>query len=289
MKRFVKKRVIRRGWSEDRKLCVTDSEEVKYLMRLSKEDTHAAKEREFRMMQRVAALGIPMCTPLEFGICEEGVYSLQGWIEGVDLEEVIGGMSLDRQAFYGEQAGRFLRKMHRIPAPKDQPDWGERFDAKIDRKLRAYRECPLSYEGGEAFIAYINANRHLLQGRPQSFQHGDYHVGNMMLDEKGNLFVIDFNRWDYGDPWEEFNRIVWSVQASPTFAKGLLDGYFEGEIPENFWRLLALYIASNTLGSLPWAIPFGKKEIATMRRQAAQVLEWYEGMTRIIPTWYENA
>ena len=41
----------------------------------------------------------------------------------------------------------------------------------------------------------------------------------------------------------------------------------------DFWKLLALYICSNTLGSLPWAIPFGEGEIQVMRKQAAQVLE----------------
>ena len=288
MKRFVSRRVIRKGWSTDRKLCVTDGDGIKYLMRLSAEDTHAAKEREFRMMQRVAALGIPMCKPLEFGVCEEGVYSLQEWIEGEDLEAVIAAMPEDRQYFYGEMAGRYLKRMHGIPAPKDVPDWAVYFNEKMDRKIRAYEECPLSYEGGEAFVAYLQANRDALLDRPQCFQHGDYHVGNMMLDEKGRLVVIDFNRWSYGDPWEEFNRIVWSAQAAPAFARGMVDGYFAGEVPMEFWRLLALYIASNTLGSLPWAISFSKKEVAVMKKQAAQVLSWYEGMTRIIPAWYQK-
>ena len=52
--------------------------------------------------------------------------------------------------------------------------------------------------------------------------------------------------------------------------------------------LLALYICSNTLGSLPWAIPFGEGEIQVMRKQAAQVLEWYDEMKNVIPTWYHS-
>ena len=55
----------------------------------------------------------------------------------------------------------------------------------------------------------------------------------------------------------------------------------------DFWRLLALYICSNTLGSLPWAISFGEgEEIQTMRNQAAEVLRWYDNMRNPIPTWY---
>ncbi len=110
----------------------------------------------------------------------------------------------------------------------------------------------------------------------------------MMIDKSGKLFIIDFNRNDFGDPWEEFNRIVWCAQAAPRFAAGMVDGYFGGDVPQEFWELLALYISSNTLSSLPWAIPFGDGEVATMTNQAADVLSWYDNMTNPVPTWYRN-
>ena len=108
----------------------------------------------------------------------------------------------------------------------------------------------------------------------------------MMIDKYGALRIIDFDRYDFGDPWEEFNRIVWSAQASPAFASGIIDGYFDGSVPPEFWALLVLYIGSNTLSSVPWAIPFGEREINTMLNQAKHILEWYDGMKRIIPSWY---
>jgi aminoglycoside phosphotransferase (APT) family kinase protein len=136
-------------------------------------------------------------------------------------------------------------------------------------------------------MKYLASNRHLLAGRPQCFQHGDYHIGNMMI-ENGTLVIIDFDRYDFGDPWEEFNRIVWCAQSAPAFATGIVDGYFDGEPPLLFWKLLALYISSNTLSSLPWAIPFGEKEIQTMIKQAADVLRWYDNMQNPVPTWYRK-
>ena len=146
---------------------------------------------------------------------------------------------------------------------------------------------PLKYESGnEAFLNYIAENRHLLGGRPQSYQHGDYHVGNMMIDWEEKMIIIDFDRDDYGDPWEEFNRIVWCAQAAPAFASGMVDGYFGGDVPMEFWKLLALYICSNTISSLPWAVSFGEREIRVMQNQASQVLQWYDGMQNVVPSWY---
>ena len=280
---------IEKGWSGDQKYCAVTADGTKYLLRISSIDRLERKRREYEKMSEVAQLGIPMCLPIEFGTCEEGAYSIQSWIEGEDAEEAIMSMVENVQYRYGWDAGQILSKIHTIPAPKDAPSWETRFNAKIDRKIAMYESCELKYEsGGDAFLSYLAENRYLLRGRPQSYQHGDYHIGNMMIDQDGVLTIIDFDRDDFGDPWEEFNRIVWCAQAAPAFASGMVDGYFGGEVSMEFWKLLALYICSNTLSSLPWAISFGEREILVMKKLAAQVLEWYDGMKNVVPTWYKK-
>ena len=284
--KIVTKEQIQKGWSGDKKYCITDENGIKYLLRVSDISEYDKKSSEFNMMKQVSALGVPMCQPIEFGICDEGVYSIQSWIDGNDAEEVILSYSDDAQYEFGVESGRILKKIHSIPAPETQSDWEVRFNHKMDYKIQKYNESPLKCENGQAFIDYINENRHLLKGRPQSYQHGDYHIGNMMIDKNGKLYVIDFNRNDYGDPWEEFNRIVWCAQKSPLFASGMVNGYFNNDVPMEFWKLLALYISSNTLSSVYWAIPFGQKEIEVMLNQAKEVLYWYDGMKNPVPRWY---
>ena len=284
---IVSRKPVEKGWSGDKKYCATAKNGKKYLLRITSQERAHRFHLCYLRMQEVASLEIPMCLPIEFGKSEEGVYAIHSWVDGVDAEEYIPTLSKEKQYRYGLDAGRILRKLHSLPAPLDAPNWEVRFNAKIDRKIRMYENCEIKYEvDGDAFIRYIENNRHLLKDRPQSYQHGDYHIGNMMIDKDGVLTIIDFDRDDFGDPWEEFNRIVWCAQAAPAFASGMVDGYFDGEMPIEFWRLLALYIASNTLSSLPWAIPFGEKEIGVMQKQAAQVLRWYADMTNPVPTWY---
>lgn len=285
---IVHKTPIDKGWSADQKYCAVTADGTRYLLRLSPIAQLERKRREYRMMCQVAQLDIPMCRPLEFGTCGEGVYSIQSWISGTDAEEAIMAMDKVRQYRYGLEAGRILARIHTLPAPTDAQDWEVRFNAKIDRKIKMYEDCELKYDRDEPLLRYLAQNRHLLRGRPQTYQHGDYHIGNLMLDQTGSLTVIDFEKQDVGDPWEEFNRIVWSAQAAPAFASGMVDGYFNGQVPMEFWRLLALYISSNTLGSLPWAIPFGRQEVLVMRAQAAQVLAWYSDMQNVVPAWYHS-
>jgi aminoglycoside phosphotransferase (APT) family kinase protein len=165
--RIVSRTPIDKGWSGDRKFCAVTVEGQKFLLRISSIDRLERKRREYEKMTELARLDIPMCRPVEFGICEEGAYSIQSWIDGEDAQERIMSMDRNNQYRYGIDSGRILRKIHTIPAPKNIPAWEYRFNAKIDRKIAMYKDCPIKYEHGEdAFLRYIAENRHLLDGRP---------------------------------------------------------------------------------------------------------------------------
>lgn len=283
----VSRTLIDKGWSGDQKYRMIDTSGGTYLLRICSKEKYAFMKTMIAIQQKVTDLAVPNPQTIDFGTCDEGVYLVQTWISGSDASDVIPQLPRFEQYNYGVEAGKILQKIHSIPAPKTQMNWASRFNQKIDRKMMNYNQCAIQFEGAKHFIHYIESNRYLLADRPQSLQHGDYHIGNMMV-ENGKIVIIDFERYDFGDPWEEFNRIVWCAQMSPAFASGMVDGYFNHEVPTLFWRLLALYISSNTLSSVPWAIPFGESEVQTMLEQAKEVLEWYDNMTNTVPTWYTS-
>ena len=281
---FIEMKPIIKGWAKEDKFYVCKSDGSKFLLRISPLESLESKKSFFDKISQVAKLGIPMSFPVEVGVCEQGVYYLETWIEGKDVKDVLPKMTNAQQYSYGLKAGEILKKIHSIPAPKSVEDWSSHFNKKIDRKIEKYWQCPIKFQYGETIINYINENRHLLNKRPQSFQHGDYHIENMMIQD-GELVVIDFGRYDYGDPWEEFNRIVWTADVSPLFASGMIQAYFDGCPPVDFWKLLVLYIGNNTIASIGWG-NFGQSDLKTMLGYAQKFYDWYEGMTRLVPTWY---
>jgi aminoglycoside phosphotransferase (APT) family kinase protein len=285
---FEKIEQIHKGWSSDKKYYVETVTNEKMLLRIADISEYDKKKSELEMMKRLAESGIPMSQPVDFGICDNGksVFSLFKWCEGEDAEIVLPKMTETDQYVLGVKSGQILREIHNIPAPIEQEEWGIRFNRKTDNKIKNYLSCGIKIDDEDTIITYLKENRHLLHGRPQCFQHGDYHVGNMVISPEGELNIIDFNRNDYGDPWEEFNRIVFSASVSSHFATGQLNGYFNGRPPEEFFKLLAFYISSNMMSSIPWAIPFGEKDVAVMINQAKDVLTWYDGMKNPVPTWY---
>jgi serine/threonine-protein kinase len=285
---FTKIEILNKGWSRDRKFYIETENDERLLLRIANICEHRRKLTEFNMMQRVAALGVPMSQPVTFGICNGGksVYSLITWCDGKDAKAILPSLSEPQQFELGAKAGRILKAIHSLPAPDGQEEWASRFNRKINEKIERYKGCGLRFEGDWKVLAYIEANRHLVEQRPQCRQHGDYHVGNMIISEDMGISIIDFDRPDFGDPWEEFNRIVWSATVSPHFATGQLNGYFDGRPPVEFFRLLTLYIAVNTLSSIYWAIPFGQGEVDTMMKQSQDVLRWFSDMSNPLPTWY---
>ncbi len=288
---FIKKEPILKGWSVDKKFRVKTESGETYLLRESPPERYNRRKHAHEAMKKLLAFDVPMPTPVEFGTFDGGVYTLETFIEGEDAEVVIPTLPKEEQYRFGIESGRILKKIHSIPAPETVngtplPSWEERYSAKIDRKVKMYEACPYKYENGDVFVEYVKSHRHLIGSRPQTYQHGDYHIGNMLISKSDELYVIDFDRDDYGDPWEEFNRIVWCGQKAPCFGAGMIDGYFDGDVPERFWQLLALYIANNTLSSLPWAVPFGADEVEKFLRQGAEILSWYDGMNTVIPSWY---
>ena len=285
---FKKIEPINKGWSSDKKYYIETVMDEKLLLRIADISAYDNKNSEFEMMKRIAESGVPMSEPVDIGICDnnKSVYTLLTWCDGEDAEFVLPKMTDREQYDIGLNSGHILREIHNISAPPEQEQWETRFNRKTDDKIKKYNDCGIKIDGGDKIIAYIEANRHLLEERPQCFQHGDYHVGNMIISPEGKLNIIDFNRNDYGDPWEEFNRIVWSAAVSPHFATGQLNGYFNGRPPLQFFRLLAFYISSNTLSSIYWAIPFGEAQVNVMKKQAADVLTWFDGMNNPTPSLY---
>lgn len=279
---------INKGWSSDKKYYIQTTDGRELLLRISDIRQYGNKKQDFEAIKQLDKIDILMSRPIDFGICNNGqsVYSLLTWIKGEDAKTVLPALSNKEQYSLGVKAGKILRTIHQIPAVKNQMTWPERFNRKINRNITFYKACGISLEGADKIIEYIEQNRHLLENRPQCFQHGDYHVGNMIIAKSGELGIIDFDRLDSGDPWEEFNRITWCADISAAFASGRINGYFDHDVPALFFRLMALYIASIQLSSIPWAIQFGREEVNTALRQAENVLEWYDGFETYMPKWY---
>ena len=136
------------GWSSDEKYIVIDETGRKLLLRTAKEDQYEVKYTEFELLRKIEKLSVNASRPVDFGRFEGGVYTLYTWIGGESMEEALPQLSPKEQYALGYEAGQLLRRIHTIPAPTGVPDWEERMNRKMDRKIRMARECEIEIPAG---------------------------------------------------------------------------------------------------------------------------------------------
>lgn len=281
---------LTKGWSSDRKYKITTLQRGSFLLRLFDLNQLPRKLDEYRVLSRLHEAGLPVNRPLDLGPCNDETtgYLLCAWIEGEDLEKVLTHLTVHEQYQLGRQAGKLLFKLHECSPLYPVQHWEHNYNEKLDRKIARALVCTDEIPGLLTFINVINTNRFRLSQRPITLHHGDYHVGNLLMQPSGQLAIIDLNRFDAGDPWEEFNRIVWDVQCSIAFARGRLLGYFNDHVPDEFFELFYLYLAANAISSVPWAISFGPSEVLIMQEQLRNILIWTNDFKTKKPTWLES-
>jgi len=283
---------LNKGWSSDKKYIIETTKGEKLLLRVADLAEQNRKKAEYLMAERVYNLGVPTPKPLDFGLCEDGrnVYSLFGWLVGEDAAAVLPSISEIEQFVFGTKAGEILQKMHTLPAPKNVESWAVWFWQKVQDRIDFYHANPIKSDNGDVIVRHLQENKNLLNNRPQTFNHGDFNVSNMIITPNKQIGVIDFNydNKDHGDPWWEFDPPMhgWGSEPLPHFYTGFIKGYFGGEPPSEFFEIFSFYQAYDALAALCDTLIGEQGEPADGKRHMENILRWFDNMRNSVPMWY---
>ena len=287
-KNWITAEPVDKGWSRDKKYRIKTAEGRDLLLRLSDIEQYHEKKKEYEIIKKYSWLGFPMSMPLAFGTCSDNknVFILLSWVEGCDLESMLPQLSEEEQYQLGRQAGEILKKIHAVPVePEDMPQKTKK-EKKL-QQLARYEDSNLRIPVDETAIQYVKDHMDEIWRKAPVYQHGDFHPGNLIYRNDGNIGVIDFNRWEVGDPYEEFYKLEsFGAEVSIPYCIGQIDAYFDDDIPADFWRTNAVYVAHASLFSIKWAEKFGQQDIDGMVRRAKRALEDFDNFTRTVPKWY---
>lgn len=280
--------LLSKGWSTDKKYIVKTEAGETLLLRIASGEAFEQKKKEYEIICKYAKLGFEMSKPLGFGLCDSGehTYMLLTWVEGVDLEEALPKLTKEEQYELGRSAGYILRQIHSIPVEAgDVPEYTKKEKKLL--QLSRYEESVVRIANDETAVQYVKDNIDKLWLEQPVYLHGDFHPGNLIFTPQKTLGVIDFNRWEVGDPYEEFYKLEsFGVEVSVPYCIGQIDAYFDDKVPQQFWETLAVYVAHASLFSIKWAEKFGQKEIDGMVRRCQAAMEHYEGFKSVVPSWY---
>lgn len=278
---------LKKGWSRDEKYLLKRNGEIRTL-RLSKDHPVSHQKKEFESIGAIP-LEKGIIRPLHYGELMEGVsYILYTYEEGDDLRPVLPDLTEVLQYDLGLQAGKILSAIHSVKDPEgDVKDFEAAYLLKIETKIGKCLKHQVSFPGLQEAIGYIRSHQDLLKGRPSVLQHGDYHIGNMIVE--GNVLkVLDFNRFGFGDPFEEFDRMSMNIHYSRAFSKGLLHAYFQGTPPTEFFAIWKLYALTNAVGSIPWALENSPDSLSFVEEMVQHTFREFLVDESPVPRWYRT-
>ncbi len=282
---------IDKGYSRDEKWVVIMSSGEKYVLRFTDQDQYDKIKMQFELLSQLRRHGVQCADPVKMGALEETqqVYYILSFVEGQEAKEIMSQLTEEKQYAIGVSAGQDLRNMHTYPAPPHIEPWEDRVIKKHHRYLAAYRESGIFLEGDEKVAQFIAKHIDIVKGRPNQFQHDDFHLGNIIIKNNKYAGVIDFNNFDWGDPIHDFYKVaLFSRETSEAFAAGQINGYFDGKIPADFWQLYSVYVAMSIFSSIMWVIKFDPGQMDEMIERLENVLKDHDYFHQIEPHWYKR-
>lgn len=279
---------IEYGWSADEKYYIEDNKDRKYVLRIAKGKAYEVKKKEFEIIKKFNGLDFQMSRAIGFGYFNgrKNVYMLLSWVEGSSLEDNIHTLSEKEQYELGIYSGRILKQMHTIPVEAEDIPLEDKISKKL-LQLQRYEESSVRVPNDERALEFVKNNIHLICKSAPVYKHGDFHIGNLIYTPDKSIGVIDFNRFECGDRYEEFYKVQsFDVEHSIAFSVGEIQGYFNGDPSMEFWKIQAVYVAHASLYSIKWAEKFGQSDIDGMTRRCLEAFNDYNNFDQIIPKWY---
>ena len=284
---IIKCEPLTKGFSKDKKYIVEDSKGVKYILRVSDVSVLEKRKNQFQILKQLNNLNVYCSKPIDFGMIDDNnCYTLLSWIDGIDAREAIKNMSDKESYLLGIEAGKILKKIHNLDIIESKESWYDRYLPKMERKINSLLASEYKIPMQEELIKYYKDNVFLMKDRPEKFCHGDYHLGNMIV-HNGKIGIIDFDKCGINDPYDELKPFCWNTMESEYFETGLIDGYFDNNIPDDFFKILKYYTIESMISHLPWAVAFGEEEIEVMKKINSYQMKWWNNFKLDIPTWYK--
>ena len=277
---------ITKGFSFEKKFKLT-SERDDFLARLSAIDAYAAKAKEFALVQQLYANGVQCNQPIL--IVQEAaaatVCTLYRYLAGVDAEETIGALPVAAQYQSGVEAGQDLRRIN--TRSRATNTWKARKWQKHERYVKRYCQQPYRLKNDEQILRFIETYYDPTEAAQDHLQHDDFHLGNIVLNGQHYGGILDFERYDWGDPLHEFVKLDWFTwPVSEAFALGQVEGYFgTRQLTEAHCLPIAVYIAMSLLSTTVWTLEFYPQTWPEMERQVLSILARYDYFDQIRPPW----
>ena len=277
---------IKKGFSAEKKWQVIAEKGI-FLLRSSQSNLLERKKQEFDLMGKLYRQGVKCNKPVSLfeSTDKTTVYSLFTYLPGRDAETCINETPRSQQYKMGVRAGKDLRRINSVRSGTSA--WYKNRWKKHDQYLKLYGEADYRFDEDKKVQRFIETNYHQADPGPDRLQHDDFHLGNIIVHNNDYGGILDFNRFDWGDPLHEFVKLEWFTwPVSKDFAKGQVNGYFGGQkIGNDDGLKISIYTAMSLFSTVVWTLRFYPETMKHIEPKIRSILHRYTYFEKTIPDW----
>lgn len=239
---------IKGGYSHDRLFKCRNEDNQYYLCRFFKINKMAQASEHYNLLRQFQGVkGIQQihyilkCNDKEHGVL------VFDWVEGKPLNEVLD--ERDNQFELGQQAAHLLNLIHstKIEHTNLSKESYKRIE-KLQYQIEEYLALGGDFEGIDKLIDLYNENKDKYQLTPMVQCHGDFHASNIIINDKNELTLIDFDRQKVWGRDDDIEPLIFF--DSIEFIKGVLSIIeLSQQEKQNIITMLSM-----SMRSITWAI-----------------------------------
>ncbi|MDD2391658.1 MAG: aminoglycoside phosphotransferase family protein [Bacilli bacterium] len=265
------------------------SKELKqYLLRLYNPKFVSSRMVAYENIKTLYENSINVPKPIEFGLCnnKEYAYMILGWINGISIEELIKNSSEDKVMQLGVNTGQELNHLHSINTNINSSLLLEYKD-KIAKKKAKFLSLGLLNEKVSSLFAYLEQSKILSKNNASSIIHGDIHAGNVILTNDEKQIFIDLDVCKNGASWYDLASNS-CLLNNDLYYVGLIDGYFNKNVPEDFWKVYNFYGCLYCLDYVLYSIRTNGLGLSHGLEVLNKFIDTTKGLDNSTPKWYED-
>lgn len=226
-------------------------------------------------------LSIPLFSVNHDGIRRQ--VNIYTWVEGTPLNELIHQLS-ERECYHlGVRCGDKLLNIHSNKQKQILETYS--FENNLARSMRVLFDRPDILAQRNKYLPQMHIWMEKLR-RPHepALVHMDY-VPKNLVATNDSIYVIDWDSCEISDPWLDFFEKGLALYSErQAFNAGIIDGYFAGNVPSEFWDYFMALTVFALVRTSTWTTNLNNPSYISMIEQ--HVCDSYEGFTKRVPSWY---
>ena len=192
-------------------------------------------------------------------------------------------LSEEESYYIGFRIGKFIFEYHRSFQGCDCGRWNKHYNYRINKFLHKYGLGQFRGNFDYVLLDFLDRNRYCLKDRICTTIIGINGLEDIKITKDGKFQIIEEYKILRSDSYFEFRNMNLYFNNS-NLLTGIVDGYFNNNVPRMFFKLLGVYTIIENL----YDIFVEDREIddEIINEKIMKINDIYDGFSSIYPIWY---